>query len=94
LSFGYIFTVPEALISQLAVDSVLTVIGTVEYMDRTLNYWYKDLVDLLTGKIAREHINQPGFLHMSVDFVIGANHGQGSFCAGVKVISCNADWQY
>jgi hypothetical protein len=36
--FGYKFTVAEALISQLAVDSVLPVVGTVQYMDHTLDY--------------------------------------------------------
>jgi hypothetical protein len=38
----------------------------------------------LTRQIAREHTNQPGFFYTSVDFVIGADHGQGSFRAGVK----------
>jgi hypothetical protein len=52
-------------------------------MDRTLDYWYKDLEGLLAGQIAKEHINQPAFLYASVDFVIGADHGQGSFHAGV-----------
>jgi hypothetical protein len=89
--FGYKFTVAEALITQLAVDSVPPVVGTVQYMDRTLDYWYKDLEDLLVGQIAKEHINQPGFLYTSVDFVIGADHGQGSFRAGVKVIFRNDD---
>lgn len=90
--FGYKFTVPEAAINMLAVDSVPPVVGTIEYMDHTLDYWYKDLVGLLTGQIAREHINQPaGFSYASVDFVIGADHGQGSFRAGVKVIYRNAD---
>ncbi len=80
---GYKFTVAQALISQLAVDSVPPVIGTVQYMDRTLDYWYKDLLEaLLTGQIAKEHINQPGFSYTSVDFVIGADHGQGSFLFG------------
>jgi hypothetical protein len=50
----------------------------------------------LTGQIAKEHINQPGFSYTSVNFVIGAfvigaDHGQGSFHASVKVIFCNAD---
>jgi hypothetical protein len=35
---GYKFTVAKALISQLAVDSVPPVIGTVRYMDSTLDY--------------------------------------------------------
>jgi hypothetical protein len=34
--FGYKFTVAEALITQLAVDSVLPVVATVQYMDQTL----------------------------------------------------------
>jgi hypothetical protein len=58
------------LISQLAVGSVPPVVGTVQYMDRTLDYWYKDLEGLLTGQIAKEHVNQPAFLYASVDFVI------------------------
>jgi hypothetical protein len=89
--FGYKFTVAKALINQLAVNSVPPVIGTVQYMDRTLYYWYKDLEHLLTGQIAKERNNQPAFSDASVDFVIGADHGQGSFCAGVKVIFRNAD---
>jgi hypothetical protein len=89
--FGYKFTVAEASISQLAVDSVPPVVGTVQYMDRTLDYWYKDLEGLLTGQIAKEHVNQPAFLYASVDFVIGADHGQGSFRAGVKIIFRNDD---
>jgi hypothetical protein len=89
--FGYKFTVPEALISKLAVDSVPPVVGTVLYMERTLDYWYKDLEELLTGQIAKEHINKPNFLYASADFVIGADHGQGSFRAGVKIIYRNGD---
>jgi hypothetical protein len=90
--FGYKFTVPEAAINMLAVDSAPPVVGATEHMDHTLDYWYKDLVGLLTGQIAREHINQPaGFSHASVDFVIGADHGQCSFRAGVKVTYRNAD---
>jgi hypothetical protein len=60
-------------------------------MDCTLDYWYNDLDDLLNGQITREHINQPGFSYISVDFVIGSDHGQGSFHAGMKVIFHNAD---
>jgi hypothetical protein len=89
--FGYKFTVAEALITQLAVDSVPPAVGTVQYMDRTLDYWYKDLEGLLAGQIAKEHINQPAFSYASVDFVIGADHGQGSFCAGVEIIFRNDD---
>ena len=72
---GYRFTVAEALITQLAVDSVPLVVGTVKYMDHTLDYWYKDLEGLLAGQIAREQIIQPAFSYASVDFVIGADHG-------------------
>jgi hypothetical protein len=91
--FRYKFTITEALITQPAVDSVPPVIGSVQYMDRTLEYWYKDLEGLLAGQISEEHINQPAFLHASVDFVIGADHGQGlrSFRAGIKVIFRNDD---
>jgi hypothetical protein len=90
--FGYKFTVPEASINKLAADSVPTIVGTIEYMDHMLDYWYKDLVGLLTVKIGSEHSNQPaGFSHASVDFVIGADHCQGSFRAGVKVIYRKAD---
>ena len=52
--FGYRFTVAEALITQLAVDSVPPVVGTVKYMDHTLDFWYKDLKGLLAGQIAKE----------------------------------------
>jgi hypothetical protein len=91
--FKYKFTVAESLINQLApVDSVPPIVGTVQYLDRTLDYWYKDLDVLLTGQIAREHINQPGLLYSSVGFVLGADNGQGSFRAGVKVIFRNAAW--
>jgi hypothetical protein len=68
------FTVAEALITQLAVDLVPPLVGTVQYIDRTLDYWYKDLEGLLAGQIAKEHINQPAFSYASVDFVIGADH--------------------
>jgi hypothetical protein len=83
---GYKLTVAEALITQLAVDLVPPVVGTVQCMDRTLDYWYKDLEGLLAGQIAKEHINQPAFSYASVDFVIGADHGQGLFCADLKII--------
>jgi hypothetical protein len=59
--FGYKFTVADALITQLAVDLVPPAVGTVQYMDRILDYWYKDLEGLLAGQIAKEHINQPAF---------------------------------
>jgi hypothetical protein len=85
--FGYKLTAPEATIKQLAINLVPPVIDdTAQYMDRTLDYWTKILMAL-----AQEHINQPGFLYMSVDFIIGADHGQGSFHAGMKVIFHNAD---
>jgi hypothetical protein len=90
--FCYKFTVAEALIlTQLAVDLVPPVVGTVQYMDLTLDYWYKDLEGLLAGQIAKEHINQPAFSYASVDFVIGADHNQGSFRAHMKVIFRNDD---
>ena len=63
--FGCKFTVAQALSSQLAVDYVPPVVGTVQYMDHTLDYWYKDLEALLTGQITKEHINQPGFSYTS-----------------------------
>jgi hypothetical protein len=47
--FGYKFTVAEALITQLAVDLIQPVVGKVQYMDRTLDSWYKDLEGLLAG---------------------------------------------
>jgi hypothetical protein len=76
--FRYKFTVAEALSTQLAVDSVPPAVGTVQYMDLTLDYWYKDLEGLLAGQIAKKHINQPAFLYALLDFVIGADHGQSS----------------
>jgi hypothetical protein len=89
--FGYKFTVAEASINKLAVDSVPPVVGTVQYMDRTLDYWYKDLELLLAGQIAKEQNNQPAFSYDTLDIVIGADHGQGSFRVGVKVIYRNGD---
>ncbi len=90
--FGCKFAVPEAATNALAVDSAPPVVGAMEHMDHALDHWCKDLVGLLTGQIAREHINQPAdFSCASVDFVIGADHGQGSFRAGVKVTHRNAD---
>jgi hypothetical protein len=60
--FGYKFTVAKALVNQLAVASVPPVVSTVQNMDRTLDYWYKDLEHhLLTGQNAKEHKNQPAF---------------------------------
>jgi hypothetical protein len=42
--FGYKFTVAEASINKLAVDSVPPVVATVQYMNRSLDYsWYIDL---------------------------------------------------
>jgi hypothetical protein len=71
---------------------MLPVIAMIEHMDKTLDHWHKDLVVLLTGQIGREHENQPsGFSHVSVDFVIGADHWQCSLRAGVKVACQNAD---
>ncbi len=60
-------------------------------MDHTLDYWYKDLDGLLAGQIAKEHINQPAFSYALVDFVVGADHGQGFFHAGVKNVFRNLD---
>jgi hypothetical protein len=65
------------MINQLAVAPL---VGQTQFMDHTLDYWYKDIKKLLTCQITGEHINQQaGFFYSSVDFVIGANHGQGSF---------------
>jgi hypothetical protein len=84
--FGYKLTVAEASINKLVVDSVPPVVGTVQYMNCALDYWYKDLDELLTGQIAKEHHNQPAFSYATLHIVIGADHGQGSFRAGVKLI--------
>jgi hypothetical protein len=47
-------------------------------MDAVLNFWHKDLVDLVSVQIAGEHMNwSEGFSCSSVDLVIGADHGQG-----------------
>jgi hypothetical protein len=91
--FGYKFTVPEASINKLAADSAPPIVGATEHVDHMLDCWHKDLVGLLTVKIESEHSNQPapGFSYASVDFVIGADHGQGSFRARVKVIYRKAD---
>jgi hypothetical protein len=90
--FGCKFTGPEASINKLAADSAPPIVGTTEYVDHMLDCWHKDLVGLLTVKIGSEHSNQPaGFSHASVAFVIGADHGQGYFRAGVKVICRKAD---
>jgi hypothetical protein len=86
--FGCKFTVPEASINKLAVDLVPPIVGAIEPMDNALNCWCKDLVGLVCGQIAGEHKNRPaGFSCLLVDLVIGADHGQGSFCADVKVIT-------
>jgi hypothetical protein len=78
--FGYKFTVPEAMINQLAVASVPPLVGQTQYMDHTLDYWYKDIQELLTRQITGEHTNQQaGFSYSSVDFVIGADHGRAHF---------------
>jgi hypothetical protein len=58
-------------------------------MDRILDHLYKDLQGLLTGQIVKQHVNQPAFLHASVDFVIGANHGHCSSHASIKLIFRN-----
>jgi hypothetical protein len=61
-------------------------------MDAILNFCCEDLVELVSVQIAGEHENRPeGFSCSSVDLVIGADHGQGSFHAGVKVICRDLD---
>jgi hypothetical protein len=46
----------------------------------------------VSAQIAGEHKNRPeGFSCLSVDPVVGADHGQTSFCAGVKVIHRDLD---
>ena len=90
--FGCKFTVPKVAINRLAAGSVPPIVGRIEHVDRTLDCWCKDLVSLLTGQIANKRNNQPaGFSRASVDFFIGAHHGQGSFRAGVEVICRKAD---
>jgi hypothetical protein len=90
--FGCKFTVPEASINKLAVHSAPPIVGAIDHMDAVLNFWCKDLVELVTAQIVGEHKNRPeGFSCSSVDPVVGADHGQGSFCAGVKVIHRDLD---
>jgi hypothetical protein len=81
--FGHKFAVPETAINELAAHSVPRIVGRMEYMNRMLNCWHQDLACLLAGQIAN--------LHAAVNFFIGADHGQGSFRAGVKVIRGKAD---
>jgi hypothetical protein len=89
--FGYKFTVPEGDINKLAGRSVPPVVCTVEYKELSLDWWYKDLVDLLVGQIESEHASNQSFTYDSVDLVVGADHGQGSFRAGVKIIYRKCD---
>jgi hypothetical protein len=49
--FRYKFTSPEGDINNLAGRSVPPVVCTVEYKELSLDWWYKDLVDLLVGQI-------------------------------------------
>jgi hypothetical protein len=91
--FGCKFAVPEAAMNKLAVHSAPQIVGRTECMDRMLDHWHKDLVHLLAAQIASKHESQPPeFSHATVDFVVGADHGQGSFCASsVKVTHREAD---
>jgi hypothetical protein len=63
--FGYKFTVAEALIAQLTVDSVPPVLGTVQYMDRTTGtktlkaYWLARLPKNIS-------ISQPSCIHLLI----------------------------
>ncbi len=56
------------------------------YKELSLDWWYEDLVDLLVGQIVSEHVSNASFTYDSVDLVVGADHGQGSFRAGIKII--------
>jgi hypothetical protein len=77
--FGCKFTVPEASINKVAADSMPPILGAIEHMDDALDCCHKDLVGLVSGKIAGEHKSRPaGFSHSSVDLVIGADCGQVS----------------
>jgi hypothetical protein len=90
--FGCKFTAPEAPINELAVHAAPPIVGRTRHLDHMLDCWCNDLVVLLTGQIANEHDTQPeGFSHKTVDFVVGADHGQGSSHAGVKVICRKED---
>jgi hypothetical protein len=48
-------------------------------------------VDLLIGQIESEHACNQSFTCDSVDLVVGADHRQGSFRAGVKIIYRKCD---
>jgi hypothetical protein len=89
--FGYKFTVPKGNINKLAGRSIPPVVCTVEYKELSLDWWYKDLVDLLVGQIESEHASNQSFTYDSVDLLVGADHGQGSFRAGVKIIYRKCD---
>jgi hypothetical protein len=89
LCFGHKFTAPKASTKKLAVHAVPPIVGRMQCMDLMLDCWHKDLV---VPQIGKEHKIQPaGFSCETLDFVIGADHGQGSFCAGVKVICREQD---
>jgi hypothetical protein len=92
LHFVHNVTVPKASINELALDPVSPIRGTVEHVDNALDFWCKDLVGLASGQVAQESKNWPaGFSRLLVDLIICADHGQGSFCANVKVICRQAD---
>jgi hypothetical protein len=79
------------LLSSGTVKTFLPVVCSVEYKEFSVDWWYKDIVEVLVGQIESEHACNPSFTYDSIDLVVGADHGQGSIREGVKIVYRKGD---
>ena len=88
--FGSKFTVPDGEINELAKDTVELISDSVKLEGIEYHYWHKDPAEVISHAL-EPHIQDESDIDLkrlctSMDLVFGADHGQGSFRSGIRVI--------
>lgn len=86
--FGWRFTKTKRNVSEslLANNAVAPMFGTCMVEGKEQTFWCKEIDEVIDNRIELHLTSNPNFKYDSVDVVFGADHGQGSFQAVIKVI--------
>lgn len=84
--FGWKFAVPEKAMEELSANVILPITARVTYQEKSIHFWYKNVETVVEEKVGREITLIENIEVNNMDLVIGADHGQGSFRAVMKMI--------
>jgi hypothetical protein len=93
--YGWNFLPPRTQLEELSVAAIKPTVSTLKIKGITYTYWVKDvgnvlahLVDPYLKQASADSISK---MYKFADVIFGADHGQGSFRAGIKVIIHRSD---